>query len=97
MENTNEKKTPLQVVTIAFCMIIFCGAFLFGALLLTDVLPEKDYGMLINVFWIAILLSQLLIACSNWNKQKALSTVLIGLWSFLLGGFVIMLLFQIIK
>ncbi len=65
--------------------------------MLTGVLPEKDYGMLNNVFWIAILLSQLLIACSNWKKQKALNTVLIGIWSFLLGGFTIMLLFMIIK
>ena len=97
MENAKDKMTPIQIVAVVFSMILICAAFLFGALILAGVFNVEDIEILKDVFWIAIALAQLLIACANWNKQKVMSTVNIGIWSFFLGGFVFMLLSVIMK
>ena len=42
----------------------------------------------LNVFWVLLCISNILLRCANWKSQPVLSSVMIGMWSFMLGAFV---------
>lgn len=76
---------------------VFFAVILMGIFTLAGVFDEVNSKILPGVIWSLLTLCHLLMACANWKKQKIMSTVQIGIWSFFLGVFVSMLVFTLMK
>ena len=88
MENNEDRKTPAQWVLVICGGVCFAAAVLVGYAVFTGLFGAETIEILNPLFWVLLMAANILLACANWKKQKVLSTVQIGLWSFFLGAFV---------
>ena len=97
MDNTKEKLTPGQLVLV-ICGVVFIVAAVFvGYSGFTGLFGAEMIEILYPLCWILMMVANILLACANWKKKKAFSTVQIGMWCFFLGVFASALIFALRK